>query len=101
MKIPYGDQALFLKADVFAQNEGYKNIKLMEDLDLVSRLNKQGRLHIIRSTIYTSCRRWTKLGVFNTSFINNCIVLAYYLGVSPDTLAHWYYHTIPGLLAKK
>lgn len=95
-------------------------MKLMEDLDFVLRLkrkyghnrgrllngsnndhNERGPLYILPSYAYTSARRWLKLGVLKTTMINNFIVAAYCCGVSTDTLARWYYTTIPRFLIKK
>ena len=62
----------------------------MEDFELVQRLKRQGRIAIAPTSVITSGRRWQKIGVLKTTLINQLIVLAYYLGVSPTRLARWY-----------
>ena len=43
-RIPYGDQGLFVKREVFEKVNGYKNIHLMEDIDFGMRLRKKAGL---------------------------------------------------------
>jgi hypothetical protein len=40
--------------------------------------------------VLTSGRRWEKLGVIKTTLINQLVIVAYFLGVSPERLARWY-----------
>ena len=90
LSLPYGDQALFMKAEVFQQVGGFANLPIMEDFDLVQRLKKQGKIYIVPVKVLTSSRRWQKLGICRTTAINQLIVLGYYLGISLTKLAHWY-----------
>lgn len=90
LQLPYGDQAIFLKADVFHQLGGFPTLAIMEDFVFVRRLRQLGRVDIAPTPVITSARRWQKLGVLKTTLINQIIVIAYYLGVSPERLARWY-----------
>ncbi|UNU22915.1 TIGR04283 family arsenosugar biosynthesis glycosyltransferase [Microcoleus vaginatus] len=90
LQMPYGDQALFLNAATFDQIGGFPDLPLMEDFQLVHRLKKQGRIEIVPHPVLTSARRWQQLGVIKTTAINQIVIIAYYLGVSPDRLAFWY-----------
>jgi hypothetical protein len=38
-----------------------------------------------------ACRRWRRLGFWRTTLLNQLLLLAWWLGVHPDTLAAWYY----------
>jgi hypothetical protein len=40
--------------------------------------------------VITSARRWLKKGVFQTTVINQLMILGYLLGISPQQLANWY-----------
>jgi rSAM/selenodomain-associated transferase 2 len=91
MHLPYGDQAIFVPAGRFAELGGYKEIPLLEDVDLVRRLRKVGLLAVIPVPVVTSSRRWKKLGVWKTTWINQIILTGYFLGISPRKLASWYY----------
>jgi hypothetical protein len=62
----------------------------MEDYEFVRRLRRLGRIVIAPSPAITSARRWQRLGVVRTTLLNNAIVVAYHLGVSPARLARWY-----------
>ena len=88
--LPYGDQALFMKAEVFQEVGGFVPLLIMEDFDLVQRLKKRGKIRIAPAKVLTSSRRWQKLGICRTTAINQLIILGHYLGISPTKLAHWY-----------
>jgi rSAM/selenodomain-associated transferase 2 len=88
--LPYGDQALFMKAEIFRQIGGFAKLPIMEDFDLVQRLKRRGKIGIAPAKVLTSNRRWQKLGICRTTAINQLIILGYYLGISPAELARWY-----------
>lgn len=88
--MPYGDQAIFLKASVFHEIGGFPEIPIMEDFELMLRLRRLGRIAIIPTPVLTSGRRWQKLGVLKTTLINQAIIVGYFLGVPPTQLASWY-----------
>ena len=89
-QLPYGDQAIFVPAAVFFQLNGFRHIPLMEDYDFCHRLRRLGRVTIVNPPIITSARRWQKLGVLRTTLTNLACVIAFRLGVSPQTLSNWY-----------
>ena len=68
--LPYGDQALFVRRDVFDALGGYRPLPLMEDVDLVRR-----------------------------SIQNLILVLLFLVGVGPERLAHVYYRGTPPSLS--
>jgi rSAM/selenodomain-associated transferase 2 len=88
--LPYGDQAIFLRAERFKTLGGYKNLPIMEDYALIQQLKRQGKIAIAPSSVLTSSRRWQKLGIARTTLINQLIILAYFFRISPDSLARWY-----------
>jgi rSAM/selenodomain-associated transferase 2 len=90
LSLPYGDQALFLKASVFQEMGGFSNLPIMEDFELVRRLRKKGKIAIATTKVITSSRRWQKLGVWKTTLINQLIIVGYYLGIAPKKLAYLY-----------
>lgn len=90
LQLPYGDQVLFLKADTFRQVGGFAELPIMEDFDLVRRLQKLGRVAIAPALVVTSARRWEKFGVLRTTLINQLVIIAYFLGIPRDRIAHWY-----------
>lgn len=89
-QLPYGDQAIFLKAQTFHHLKGFAELPIMEDFDLVRRLQTQGKISIIAVPVLTSGRRWQKLGIFRTTWINQLTLAAYRLGIPPDQIARWH-----------
>jgi rSAM/selenodomain-associated transferase 2 len=90
-QMPYGDQALFVSRDLFHQIGGFPDYPIMEDFELVRRLKRRGKIAILPESVRTSPRRWLNFGIFKTWLLNQIIIVAYYLGVSPQRLAQWYH----------
>lgn len=90
-RIPYGDQSIFLRRDYFEKIGGYREMPIMEDVDLMRRI-KQDRhcIRILRDKALTSARRWETEGMFYTTFRNQVLALLYYLGVKPEKLVRLY-----------
>jgi uncharacterized protein len=90
-RIPYGDQAIFIKKAVFEQVRGYPEIPIMEDVGLMQRLKQNGHaIQILRPSVIASPRRWEKEGILRCTLRNWLILLLYSSGVAPERLAHWY-----------
>lgn len=93
MRIPFGDQAIFLRRSYFSSLGGYKSISTMEDVELMGRVKKRGdKICIIHDKAMTSARRWEKEGVVSCTLRNWLIQILYYAGVSPSKLANFYPH---------
>lgn len=88
-KLPYGDQAIFVRAAVLAQAGGFPALPIMEDYELIRRLRKLGRIEVASVAAATSARRWRKLGALNASCTNIACLAAYKLGVDAATIARW------------
>ena len=88
--LPYGDQALFLPAARFQAMGGFREIALLEDLELVLRLRRMGRIALLATPALTSARRWHRLGLVRTTVLNQLILLGFFYGISPNRLARWY-----------
>ncbi len=90
LQLPYGDQAIFVPAQLFFQLNGFRHIPLMEDYDFCHRLRRLGKITIAAFPVTTSARRWQKLGVLRTTLTNLACIVAFRIGVSPERLAKWY-----------
>ncbi len=86
---PYGDQALFVRAEVFRKISGFPEQPLMEDLELSRRLSSVGRIGRAGACVRVSGRRFERRPFIYTFFVN-VFPLLYDLGVSPRTLAAIY-----------
>ncbi|KAM3114760.1 TIGR04283 family arsenosugar biosynthesis glycosyltransferase [Phormidesmis sp. 146-33] len=90
LQMPYGDQAIFLRSNTFKTLGGFPNLPIMEDFELMRQLRRYGTIALLPAAVITSGRRWQTLGVLQTTLMNQWIILAYLVGVSPQTIAHWY-----------
>jgi GT2 family glycosyltransferase len=81
-RLPYGDQAIFVKASLFP---------LMEDVEFVRRLRKIGKIAFIPVPVITSSRRYEKMGVPRAILKNKLVLFGYYLKIPPSRLAQFYY----------
>lgn len=88
-QMPYGDQAVFVPADVLHAVGGVPDLPIMEDYVLIRRLRRMGRIEIAPATVVTSARRWIKQGVWRTTLRNQICILAYWLGVPPERIGRW------------
>lgn len=90
-RAPYGDQAIFVRKDYFSRMGMYAPIPIMEDVELMRRIRRQGDpITILKTPVYTSARRWEKEGVLRGTLRNWVLRLLYHLGVRPETLARAY-----------
>jgi rSAM/selenodomain-associated transferase 2 len=92
--ISTGDQALFVRRDVFEALGGFPDIPLMEDIELTRRLKRRGRQAALRERVTTSARKWEREGVARTIGLMWTLRLLYACGVSPARLHRWYYRTL-------
>ncbi len=88
--LPYGDQGFFVRREVFAAMGGFRDIPLMEDVEFVRRLVRQGPVRRSPLPLTTSARRWHRDGWFRRSTRNVGLVCLYFLGVDPARLARRY-----------
>ncbi len=88
--IATGDQAIFVRRDIFERLQGYADIGLMEDIDLSKRLKHYSRPFCSHHCVTTSARRWQNKGVLKTVLQMWSLRLAYFLGFNPDRLARFY-----------
>ena len=90
-RIPYGDQALFIKRSVFVKIGGYKDYQLFEDVELMQRLRRRKhRIKILKQKVLTSGRRFRKSGVILGVLKVILLLTLYKVGVHPDTLSKIY-----------
>ncbi|MGQ9646790.1 MAG: TIGR04283 family arsenosugar biosynthesis glycosyltransferase [Thermodesulfobacteriota bacterium] len=90
-RIPYGDQVIFIRRDYFIETGGYKDIPLMEDVELMRRVKRSGKkIVIFHDRVMTSPRRWEKEGLLYCIVRNWMLQVLYFLGVSPHKLVKYY-----------
>ncbi len=85
-----GDQAIFVRRDVFESLGAYPEIPLMEDVEFSRRLTRRGRTVLLPSRITTSARRWEANGVARTILLMWGLRIAHRLGLPPHRCARFY-----------
>jgi rSAM/selenodomain-associated transferase 2 len=90
LNIVYGDQAIFVRNDIFQKMGGFSPLPICEDLDFFRRLGQQGEIILLKEKTHTSARRWKKEGILYTTLRNITIGSLFLLGFSPQTLSKWY-----------
>jgi rSAM/selenodomain-associated transferase 2 len=88
----YGDSGIFVRRDTYERIGGFRDFPIFEDLDIVRRLWKVGRVVHLRERVTTSSRRFEGRSFALTFARWSFLQALYWLGVSPDTLARMYAH---------
>ena len=86
----FGDQALFVRRDVFMCAGGFMDWSVMEDLEILARLRPHGRLALLEEEVVTSARRHRGNGWVRTIGTVWIMTLLHRLGVSAQTMSQWY-----------
>lgn len=88
--IATGDQAMFVRHDLFRSVGGFPEIALMEDIALSRLLKRHGPPACLPERVVTSARRWERHGVLRTILLMWRLRAAYFLGADPARLARQY-----------
>lgn len=89
--IATGDQAIFVRKNLFNDIGQFADIPLMEDIEICRRLKKRARPVCLKQKVVTSARYWEKHGPFISILRMWRIRFAYWMGVSPKLLHGRYY----------
>ena len=60
---PYGDQGLLIHRDLYNSSGGFSSLKIMEDLDLITRINKKTKVKSVGENLYTNDRKWSNSNI--------------------------------------
>ncbi len=88
-RYPYGDQAVFVRREVFAQLGGFKDYPIMEDLEFSRRLHRAGRIVRVDGVVKVSGRRWEK-NIFRNFIKLKTLPILFRLGIHPTKLVRFY-----------
>ncbi len=89
LRLPYGDQGLLIPRRLYDKIGGYRDLPLMEDVDIVRRLGR-ARTIILRTPAVTSAVRYRRDGYLARSTRNLACLGLYYLRVPPRIIARIY-----------
>lgn len=86
----YGDSGIFVRRETYERVGGFRDFPIFEDLDLIRRLRKHGRVAHLRETVETSSRRFEGRSFALTFARWSFMQALYWLGVSPHALGRMY-----------
>ncbi len=89
-RVATGDQALFVRRDLFESQGRFADIPLMEDVEISKRLRRVAPPRVLGPPVFTSSRRWERRGVLHTVLLMWELRLRYWLGADPADLARRY-----------
>jgi cellulose synthase/poly-beta-1,6-N-acetylglucosamine synthase-like glycosyltransferase len=90
LNLVYGDQAIFVRKDIFHEIGEFPNLPICEDLEFYRLLVKSGKTIVLKEKAFTSARRWHSEGAVFTTGRNILIAIMFMLGFSPKIMARWY-----------
>ncbi len=79
-KLPYGDQGLLISKQLYNEIGGYKEIPLMEDVNIIGRLGRR-RLILLRNKAITNAARFNSDGYLFRMIKNVTCLMMYYLRI--------------------
>jgi rSAM/selenodomain-associated transferase 2 len=90
-RVPFGDQAIFIRKEYFNRISGFRELPIMEDVELMGRIKKLGHgISILPAKVMTSTRRWEKEGLVRGTLRNWMLQAMYCCGAPPERLARFY-----------
>jgi len=96
LRLPRGNQGIFVWRQVFEQLGGFPDLPILEDRAFVLRLRRTGRLTFIASGVIASARHWQVNGLFKTVLARWCLATLFFLRVSPQRLRRLHDHWLGG-----
>jgi rSAM/selenodomain-associated transferase 2 len=90
LRLPYGDQALFVRRAILETAGGIAPTPIFEDLDLVALMRRHGRLALLRTRVWSSPRRYQRNGWLRQTARNLAALCAWALGLPRARIAAWY-----------
>ena len=88
--IATGDQAIFVRRELFERVGGFPDLPLMEDIRLSALLKRVAAPACLAEKVATSARRWEQHGVLRTILLMWWLRAAFFCGTDPARLARQY-----------
>ena len=86
-----GDQSLFITRQLFTEIGGFDETMLvMEDIEIIGRIEQRIPFHIIDRKVTTSSRRYRENGMIRQQAVFGMIHMMYAMGCSQDDLESFY-----------
>ena len=88
--IPYGDQGIFVRREIYLKCGGFPHQPLFEEVALVRKLRSLGHFRALATPLGVSPRRWERDGWLSRCLNNRRLALAYARGQTAQRLASRY-----------
>ena len=88
---PYGDQGLLIHKDLYDRSGGFSSLKIMEDLDLITRITTIAKVKRIGLNLYTDDIRWSNSNIIKRAIKNASLRKKWRQGHETDKLSKEYY----------
>jgi len=90
-----GDQSLFIRKELFQEIGGFdEKLLLMEDYDIIARIEQRAPFHILDKEVTTSARKYHDNGIIRLQAIFSTIHLMYNLGFTQEEMIRYYRENI-------
>jgi len=90
-----GDQSLFITRELFGMIGGFDEaLLIMEDYDIISRIEKHIPLNILETEVTTSARKYHRNGLIPLQLSFGTIHLMYALGFTQESIIRYYKENI-------
>lgn len=89
LRLPYGDQGLLISRKLYDEVGGFKDLPIMEDVDLIRRLGR-GRIALLKADATTSADRYRREGYVRRSLRNQTCLALYSAGLPIRTILRLY-----------
>ena len=91
LQLPYGDQGLLIHKDLYYNSGGFYPLKIMEDIDLITRITNTTKVKRIRENIYTDDIKWSKSNIIKRAIKNAKLRKKWRNGQNIDDISKEYY----------
>ncbi len=86
----YGDQAIFVRKNIFLKLNGFPDVPIMEDAIFSRILRKTGSLIALSDKVFVSPRRWEKYGILNTVFLYSFLNILFWAHAPLSRIKQFY-----------
>ncbi len=88
---PYGDQGLLIHKDLYYKTGGFSSLKIMEDIEFITRITKTNKVRRIRENIYTDDRKWANSNIIKRAITNARLRKKWRKGYDINNISKEYY----------
>ena len=88
---PYGDQGLLIHKNLYYGSGGFSSLRIMEDIDLITRVTKTTRVKSIGENLYTDAIKWSNTNIIIRAIKNASLRKKWRQGYDMDNLSKEYY----------